>query len=267
MPDSPTTTGTLSSDDADNIICAGDQVIFTATGGATYEFFVGVTSVQSGAVDTYTTTGLANGDVVSVVVTSAAGCSDTPAGITTTVNALPTGTLVSDDADDIICAGDQVIFTATGGATYEFFVDAVSVQSGAGDTYTTTVLANGEVVTVTVSNASGCTDTPAGIGTSVETIDPPTILGPVTVCNPSTVTYTITDPGSYSFLWTVTNGTIIGSDTNSTVDVLWNIAGQGTVSVGITSVNSCTNSNNITVDINNIADTGEIQSSTSLTRR
>ena len=129
-------------------------MIFTATGGDSYEFFVDAVSVQSGAGDTYTTTGLSNGEEVTVTVTNVAGCSDTPAGITTTVNALPTGTLSSDDADDIICAGDQVIFTATGGDSYEFFVDAVSVQSGAGDTYTTTGLSNGEEATATVTNVA-----------------------------------------------------------------------------------------------------------------
>jgi hypothetical protein len=187
---------------------------------------------------------------------------------TITVTALPTATLSSSDGDNIICLGESVTFTAAGGTLYEFFEGGVSVQGPlASNTYATTTLSDLEVVTVTVTDGNGCEDTHAGISTMVETIDPPIILGPVTVCNPSTVTYTVTDPGSYSFLWTITNGTIIGSDTNSTVDVLWNTAGQGTVSVGITSVNSCTNSNNITVDINGVADTGNIQSSTSLTRR
>jgi len=177
-------------------------------------------------------------------------------------------TLVSDDADNIICAGDQVIFTAGGGTTYEFFVNAVSVQGpGASTTYTTTTLSDGDVVTVTVTDGNGCTDTHAGLTMTVETVDPPTILGPLTVCNSSTTTYTVTDPGSYTFLWSVTNGTIVGSDTNSTVDVLWSASGPGSVSVLITSGIGCSNSNSVVVNVNNIADTGEIQSSTSLTRR
>ena len=118
-----------------------------------------------------------------------------------------------------------------------------------------------------IALTGGCGTVNATGTITVESVAPPTIVGPVTVCNPSTVTYTVADPVGYSFLWTVTNGTIVGSNTNSTVDVLWNTAGQGTVSVVITSVNSCANSNNITVDVNNVADTGEIQSSTSLTRR
>ena len=361
-------TAMLSSDDADNAICTGTSVIFTAgpSGLANYEFFLNGGSVQSGTSDTYTTATLTDGDVVTVTVTDANGCPDTHVGITTTVvtqptlptavmsestpvcegtdvyatitpgtggigcteqlrarirdvttgwynipytsgqvisttgvdrvvirarvrncdagcndipptgwtniarwdvDPLPVGTLVSDDADDIICAGDLVTFTAGGGTSYEFFEGVTSVQGpGALTTYATSSLTDGVTVTVVVSDGT-CSMTPAGITTTVETVNSPTILGPVIVCNPSTETYTVTDPGSYSFLWTVTNGTIIGSDINSTVDILWNTAVQGTVSVQITSGNGCTNSNNITVDKVVTPTTGIINSSNSLTRR
>ncbi len=210
--------------------------------------------------------GLISGQV-RVIETTSGGCVTIHNPLNITVNQLPITTISADKI--AACDGDTITFSAGPAAelNYEFFVNGGSVQSGVGATYPTAALLNNDVVTVTVTDVNGCTDTHAGITMTVETVDPPTILGPVTVCNPSTVTYTVTDPGSYSFLWTVTNGTIIGSDTNSTVDVLWNTAGQGTVSVGITSVNSCTNLNNITVDINGVADTGDIQSGTSLTRR
>ncbi len=63
---------TLTSSDADNIICAGQSVTFTATGGTNYEFKINGITVQNSATATYTTTTLASGDVVSVVVTSGA---------------------------------------------------------------------------------------------------------------------------------------------------------------------------------------------------
>lgn len=81
--------GTLSSSDPDNEICAGDNVIFTATGGVNYHFYLNVVSVQNGASNTYSTTTLNNGDVVTVVVTDANGCSSNYAGITTTVHPVP----------------------------------------------------------------------------------------------------------------------------------------------------------------------------------
>ena len=75
-------------------------MIFTAGGGTSYEFFLNGGSVQGpGALNTYTTS-VADGDVVSVTVTDGNGCEDTHAGITTTVNPLPTATLSSSDGDD-----------------------------------------------------------------------------------------------------------------------------------------------------------------------
>jgi hypothetical protein len=121
-------------------------------------------------------------------------------------------------------------------------------------------------VTYTATDGAGLTDL-CSFDITVDLPAPPTISGPNAVCNPTTATYSVTDPGSHTFLWTVTNGTIIGSDSNSTVDILWSITGQGTVSVDITSGSGCTNSNNITVDVGSMTSTGEIQSSTSLNRR
>jgi len=82
---------TLKSSDADDKINAGESVTFTATSAtaANYEFFVGETSVQSSASNTYVTIKLTNGQVVSVKVTTESGCSATHTGITTTVNAIP----------------------------------------------------------------------------------------------------------------------------------------------------------------------------------
>jgi hypothetical protein len=80
----------LSSSDADNIFCAGTSVIFTAGGGTNYNFRVAGSSVQNGTGTTYTTSALTNGQIVDVIVTNASGCSATSAGITNTVNALPT---------------------------------------------------------------------------------------------------------------------------------------------------------------------------------
>src|SRR5690606_28927667 len=123
---------TISSSDADNTICAGESVTFTAgAGGTNYEFFVNGVSQQSGASNTYTTTSLQNNEVVTVKVTNANNCSALSTGITMTVHPVPVVTLVSNDADDRICAGSSITFTATpsGASTYNFLVDGVSVQS------------------------------------------------------------------------------------------------------------------------------------------
>jgi hypothetical protein len=181
---------TLSSSDANNTICVGDQVIFTAGGGgagANYEFFVGTTSVQNGSSTQYTTTSLTNNQTVSVRITNSNGCIATSGGITTVVNALPIPTLSSSDADNSICEGDAVIFTAGGGVLYEFFIGTTSVQAESNDnTYNTTALTHNQVVTVRVTNASGCVAMSSGITTAVNSL--PVFTSPAT--SPTSLTST-----------------------------------------------------------------------------
>jgi gliding motility-associated-like protein len=248
----PLPTATLTSSDADNIFCSGTSVTFTATGGTSYNFFVSGLSIQNGVAATYTTTTLTNGQAVNVIVTNANGCSATSAGITNTVNITPVPTLTSSDADNSFCLGTNVTFTASGGTNYNFRVAGASVQNGSLTTYTTNSLTNGQVVDVIVSNTNGCTATSTGITNSV--FDSTTaiagtggnncgpkfhlngsvpvvgigtwsqISGPgiATFSNLNTANSFVTIPasayGSYTFAWTVANGTC---STSATVTVVF----------------------------------------------
>lgn len=93
----------------------------------------------------------------------------------------------------------------------------------------------------------------------------PTITGPSVVCatdltdSPATinqVTYSSSDPGGVSFLWTVSsNGAIIGSSTASSVQVQWTNTGlaptTGIISVSHTSIPwGCESSESMSVTIN-----------------
>jgi gliding motility-associated-like protein len=81
---------TITSSDADNIFCAGTSVTFTATGGTTYNFRVAGVIVQNGTSATYTTNSLTNGQIVDVIAANSTGCNVTSSGITNTVNPQPT---------------------------------------------------------------------------------------------------------------------------------------------------------------------------------
>ena len=239
----PLPTPTLTSSEPDNIFCAGTSVIFTAGGGTGFNFRVGGISVQNGVSATYTTSTLTNGQVVDVIVTNALGCIATSAAITNTVNALPVPTLTSSDADNRICAGTSVTFTGGGGTGYNFRVGGLSVQNGASPTYTTSSLTNGQVVDVIVTNANGCIATSAGITNSVYVIPIANagtggnncgltfhlngslnvgtgtwakVSGPGNVtftpdANTATAIVTVTAYGTYTFSWTVVNGTCSNS--------------------------------------------------------
>jgi gliding motility-associated-like protein len=256
----PLPVATLTSSDADNIFCSGTSVIFSATGGTNYNFLVGGLSVQNGVSATYTTSSLTNGQTVAVIVTNANGCTATSAGITNTVSITPVPTLTSSDADNNFCLGTSVTFTASGGTNYNFRVDGVSVQTGLLTTYSTSTLTNGQVVDVIVSNTNGCTATSAGITNSV--FESPIanagtggnncglqfhLNGSLTVgtgtwskisgsgnatfspdANTANAIVTVTAYGSYTFGWTVANGTCSTSATVTVVFIQQPPANAGT---------------------------------------
>ncbi|SNZ01190.1 hypothetical protein, partial [Flagellimonas pacifica] len=134
-------------------ICSGENAVFTISGNADNEVSYNI----NGATTTTATIGA--GGTVDVTVNAVT--SNTTINLTNisdgicdrtltiseivTVNALPTAALGSSDANDTICAGDSVTFTATGGDEYEFYVDGTSVQAQSTTaTYTTTTLADGQ---------------------------------------------------------------------------------------------------------------------------
>jgi hypothetical protein len=93
------------------------------------------------------------------------GCgSSAPRTLGVTVHPLPVISLASDDPDNIICNGSAVLFTATSASgpaisNYDFEVNATSEQSGAGNTYNTSALADGDIVRVIAMTAAGCSTT------------------------------------------------------------------------------------------------------------
>ena len=154
-------------------ICSGTPVTVTATanntGGGTinYNFKIGAGSVQSSASNIYTSTTLANGNAVTCDITVTGGTcltatTATSNGLTMVVNPNLTPTVsIAANPGTTICSGTSVTITATanntGGGTinYNFKIGAGSVQSSASNTYTTSSLANGNVVTCDITVTGG----------------------------------------------------------------------------------------------------------------
>jgi hypothetical protein len=150
-------------------ICAGDNVTFTATpvnGGTTpsYQWYIGATPVGTNSA-TFSTTGLTNGNAVSVVMTNNAVCpssaTSTSNTITMSVNSISSVSVsIAEDVPSPICAGTSVTFTATptnGGTTpsYQWYIGATPVGTNS-PTFTTTSLANGNSVTVQMTSNAVC---------------------------------------------------------------------------------------------------------------
>lgn len=243
----------LFSDDIDNVICDGEPITFTGANAATYEFFINGASVQGPS----TTSTLVNptipigaANTVYVVGTAGNGCTDQSATINLTVNAIPTITVTSSDADDIICAGDAVTFTGSGGDMYQFFLDGTPQGSmSPTNTFSTSGLTDGQTLSVTGS-LLGCISNSNLITTTVNAV-PNVGFASTDVdniyCEGEIVTYTATGANNYEFF---IDG--VSQGPSSPVDNI-NSSGFGTGSFVLEVVgetNNCFNSTNFNVTVN-----------------
>ena len=245
-----------------NPVCAGTSVTFTATptnGGTapSYQWKLNGTNVGTNS-STYTNGALSDGNTVSCIMTSNAGCATgTPATsntITMTVNAnLPVSVTIAASANPV-CSGSSVTFTATpinGGTapTYQWKLNGSNVGTNS-STYTNSSLANGNTVScVLTSNATCTTGNPATSNTVTMTVNPVlpvsvTISASVNpVCSGVSVTFTATPANggsSPAYQWQL-NGSNAG--TNSATYVTSSLVNGDVVSCVLTSNAVCTSGN------------------------
>lgn len=245
---------TLTSSDLDNTICSGENVIFTASGAAVYEFFVDGVSVQGpSTVNTYSSAGLADNEVVSVIG-SLSGCFGNEPEITMTVNTAPLTTLTNDDdGDNEICQGTSVEFTANGATNYEFFVDGISQgPSSPSNTFTSSTIQNGDIIEV-VGESNGCIITASNTFSvlSVPNVNMTSNHPTNTICDGDLISFTGSNAADYEFF--VNGASVQGPTNNSILSNPTFVIGNNDVYVVGTSNNGCTDdSQTIQVQVNAI---------------
>lgn len=256
------------------VICAGTSVTFTATptngGVPTYQWQVNGANSGTGA--TFTSTTLNNGDNVTVVMTSTAACvspaTATSAAITMSVTPTVTPSVtVAVVPTGQICTGTSVTFTATptngGGApSYQWQVNGTN--SGTGATFTSAVLNDNDVVTVTLTSNANCASPPTAVSTAI-TMDVSTTVVPSisivaapsnSICSGINVTFTPTTSGAGNaptYQWTL-NG--VNAGTNSTFSSA-TLNDNDVIEVVMTSSSSCANpqtatSNQVTMNVTQV---------------
>lgn len=231
----------ISSSDADNTICDGTSVTFTATpvngGNAQYQWFVNGIAAGTNS-STFTTTTLENGDNVTVQLTSdVTPCAvNNPAlsnSITTTVNALQpvSVSIISSAVDNTICDGTSVTFTASpvnegANPVYQWMINGSPVGTNS-TTFTTSTLANNDVVSVQLtSDITPCaTGNPAisnSIQINVNELQPVSIIitpSAQAACSGSAVTFTseiINGGDSPAYQWMI-NGIPVQDSVSATI--------------------------------------------------
>ncbi len=107
LPPDPTITST----DADDLICLGDSVTYTGTDGDEYEFYINGASAQGqSASNTFTTSSLFEGDVVTVrALDNLTGCDTFSSGITMSV--VDPSISVQPIVSQTIFTGTNAVFT------------------------------------------------------------------------------------------------------------------------------------------------------------
>ena len=162
-------------------ICTGTPVNFTATptsGGTSPTYQWKVNGVNAGTNNsTFSSSTMANADVVTCVMTSSESCvttgNATSNGITMTVNNAVTPSVSIAASSTTVCAGSNVTFSAApvnGGATptYQWKVNGVNAGTNSPN-FASTTLANNDLVTVDLTSGLACA-TPSTISSTAITM-------------------------------------------------------------------------------------------------
>jgi hypothetical protein len=217
-------------------ICSGTSVTFTATptnGGTSpsYQWKKNGNDISGATSATYTSTSLLNNDVITCVLTTSETCVNnttaTSNSINMTVNSYVTSDITTSVSANNFCSGTSVTFTATPvnagtSPTYRWLKNGSSISGATSLTYTTSSIANGDVIKCTmVSNATCVTntnDTSIGITMTVRSNTTATISvsnSKNNFCKGDALTYTTntTNGGTNpTFQWQVNNTNISGAN-------------------------------------------------------
>jgi gliding motility-associated-like protein/uncharacterized repeat protein (TIGR01451 family) len=182
----------------DKSVCLGSSTTLTATGGTSYLWSTGQTTATITVSPTTATT---------YTVTVSNGVCTATDQVTVTINPNPTADIIGDNVG--LCEGSTICLKATGGVSYQW-------SNGSKLDSAVVMLMSGQVITVTVTDANGCTDTETA---NINIKPAPRVdLGPDrNICNGGSITLTATGGGNYLWNTNATTASITVSPTQPTV--------------------------------------------------
>ncbi len=217
----------------DQSICIGETTTLTASGGTDYLWSTGETTQSIQVSPNITTT-------YSVTVSNSTD-SDTDE-VVVTVNELP---IADAGQDEIICEGESITLTASGGTNYLWSTGETTQSIQVSPNSTTSYL-------VAVNSSEGCSDTDVVIVT-VNSLPNANAGNDVTINEGESIT--LTASGGTDYLWST-------GETTQSIEVSPNTT--TTYSVDVTSSQGCSSSDTVTVTVipetNVVADAGDDQS-------
>ncbi len=226
----------------------GRYYVWTVTGGV-------INSGQGTSTINITwNTGIPMGTLTVLDSVIATGCKGLSAQTDVILNALPTPVIAGLNS---VCANSATSYITpkNAGHTYRWTISGGVINFGqATDSIRVTWGAAG-AGTLTVSdsiNASTCKVTTAPFAVTINANPTPVVTGANNVCVSSVKTYTTPSNPGRTYIWTVTNGTIILGQGTSSLTVAWNTAGFGIVNVkdSVNATGCKTTSSNVFVTVN-----------------
>jgi len=159
--------------------------------------------ISGDTLNSFSTAGLANGDSISVNMTSNSTCvvsqfaSSGPVSLTVIASVTPTISIVPDSGFSI-CPGQQVVFTTSVGnqgalPEYQWKNNGVDITGANSSSYTTSSLSNGDIISCLLISSAQCAS-PSSVTSAADTIQ----------------TYSVTKP-----LITQSNDTLVVSQENT----------------------------------------------------
>ncbi|MBN4049670.1 PKD domain-containing protein, partial [Bacteroidales bacterium AH-315-N07] len=191
------------------VICIGTTATLTGTGGTSYSWNTGATSLSITQSPTANST-------YTVTITDANGCKDTTSQLVT-VNAQPAA---SASATTPICVGGVSSLTASGGTSYIWNTGETTTPISVSPITTTTF-------TVTATDGNGCKDT-ANVTVIVNAKTIAGLSGATDICIGGNTTLTATGGQTYS--WNTSQTTVsitVSPTTNTAYTVTAIIVGDG----------------------------------------
>ncbi len=257
-------------------VCSGTSVTYTALttgagGSPSFQWMVGSTVVGSGSSYTYTP---ANGDVVTVQLTSSAACATPPTvsdNVTMTVrtNETPVVT-ISAAPGDTVCQGTVVTYTVAStlyggtGPVYNWYVNGAPVSLASSSfTY---VPVNNDVVFVNMNSNYPCLLTPSAssnqIAMKVETTVAPTVIIAASygtyiagVVYNDTFTATVNNGGFHPvYQWSI-NGVAVPGATTPTL-IIANVNNHDAVTCFVVNGSTCGALSGSATEVVNISTVG-----------
>ena len=248
----PTTTITPASA---TTFCQGGSVVLNSspTPGSTYQWQLNSNNIPGATSASHTAT--ISGDYTLMVI-DANSCTATSTPQTVSVNPLPTPTITPTESsglindDGILCLGDNVTLTATGGTGYVW---------DNGETTTTisiTPISN-EVFTVTVTDGNNCTNE-TNFGLTVNPLPTAVAGDDLSACGSAQLDGTSSSPApNLAYQWSTVNGMI----SNGANTAMPTIGGEGIYQLMVTDqTTGCTDSDEIAVLIGGMIDIDLISS-------